>query len=441
MLRRAAAVLLVLVALSGCALYSEVSIQPLILTPAAIDRGADINASMRRSDYLRAIELASLNNARNRRNANELGTVGSAMLAAGRYAEARDHLRAALDLNPFRTTYAEIAWDLSQVEYLSNNYEGSLEWAQIARDYGLQVKRWHLDYLQALSKVPVYRFAGLPSAELPLRFGRPDVPRVDARVNRSKTTVQAVIDTGAVLSIISERLAASLSVKALGVDGVFYGLLGEPIPVRFGVLDTLELGDIVVQNVPVAIMPDQKLRFFVSDKDTAEQKREFNMDLLLGVNLLKEFRLVMNFDRHQLELTKLTDRDRHPAADQNVFFEGFRPHIRGTVNKKGWFLFILDTGSEVTFLNGTHISRLPVQQLGARVHNATLQGLGGAQKRGGKVEEVEIGLDRWSGHFKTLPMYDSTDKEHAVGIIGENYLKHFNYVLDFGRMRLDLVRR
>lgn len=441
MLRHAAVRVLLLILLSGCALYSDVSVSPLRLNPTDIERGSDINASLRRSDYLRAIELASLSDNRPRRSSTELAAVGGALLAAGRFDEARLRLRTALDMNPNRATYAQVAWDLSQVEYLSNNYEGSLEWAQIATDHGLQVKKWHLQYLEALARMPIYKFSGLPSAEMQLHFGRPDVPRVDVRVNRMKD-VQAVIDTGAVLSIMSERFAASVSVKTLGdIEGTFYGLLGEAIPVRFGVVETLELGEIVVQNVPVAIMPDRMLHFLVSDKESVDQKREFRMDFLIGVNLLKEFRLEMNFDRDVVVLTKLADRDRQPAVDQNVFFNGFRPHVRGTVNKHGWYLFIIDTGSEVTFLNEKHIGSLPVYQLAPRAHNAMLQGLGGAQKRGGKVEEVEIGLDRWAGHFKTLPMYAADDKDQAVGIIGENYLKHFNVVLDFGRMRLDLDRR
>jgi hypothetical protein len=36
-------------------------------------------------------------------------------------------------------------------------------------------------------------------------------------------------------------------------------------------------------------------------------------------------------------------------------------------------------------------------------------------------------------------MYDSGD-ERASGILGENFLKNFRVVLDFGRMRLDLIR-
>src|SRR5687768_4666696 len=119
MFRKLAAVAF-LIALSGCALYKEVSIEPLLLTPASIDRGSDIQSMLRKADYLRAIEQASLD-PKQQRSATELAGYGSAYLASGRYDDARRYLRAALDLKPFFSSYADIAWDLSQVEFLSNN--------------------------------------------------------------------------------------------------------------------------------------------------------------------------------------------------------------------------------------------------------------------------------------------------------------------------------
>lgn len=434
---RKAAPALFLILLGGCALYSEVDVTPLILPPANIERGADLPSMMRKADYLRAMEMGASIDQRQKQNAADLAALGSAYLAAGRYDDARRRLRAALDLEPFRTTYAEIAWDLSQVEYLANNFESSLEWAMIARDRGLNIRQWHLDYLESLVNVPTYRFSGESNDALSFKFGRPDVPRVSVRINRARE-VEGIIDSGAVLSIISQRLAASLPVKRLGkTEGTFYGLLGEPIAVTFGLLETLELGGIVIQNVPVAIMPDVKMKFLISRREGTQ----FNMDFLLGSNLLKEFRLELDFDRGRAIFTHLTERDRQPAADQNLFFHGFRPHVRGAVNRRAWFLFILDTGSEITFLNESRLANLPVSTFGSGAHTAMLQGLGGSMKRGGKLEDVEIGLDRWGGKFRTLPMYSSDDKDHAVGIIGQNFLKNFNVVIDFGRMRLDLKRR
>ncbi len=113
--------------------------------------------------------------------------------------------------------------------------------------------------------------------------------------------------------------------------------------------------------------------------------------------------------------------------------------VRSAINRRGWYLFVLDTGSEVTFLNEMQLFMLPVQFYVPKVHTATLQGLGGARKRGAKVENVEIGVDKWAGTFTDLPMYTSAENERAVGILGENYLKNFRVVIDFGKMRVDLV--
>ena len=435
MYRLTTAVALVLT-FTGCALYNDVSVAPLRLTPDGIERGADLPQMLRKADYLRAIAYDQSPQGRSsRRTAEDLGSLGRVYLATGRFDEARSVLRAALDLDPRRLTYADVAWDLAQVEYLSNNYDSSLEWAQIAVENGLSIKKWHLDYLKSLVNVPVYRFSGGRVERIPFKFGRPDVPRIATKVNGHP--VEGIIDSGAVLSIVSDRLAERLPVRLLGdFEGTFYGLLGEPIQVRFGLLEKVELDDMVIENVPVAIMPDQKMRFLVNK----QEGKEFHIDFLLGSNLLKEFRLELNFDNRAVTFTRLSELDRRPAPDQNLFYNGFRPHVRGAVNRRGWFLFILDTGSEITFLNESRLGALPVKQLGGG-HTATLQGLGGSMKRGAKLEDVQVGVDEWAGTFRTIPMYSSEDHELAVGIIGQNFLGKFNVVIDFGRMRIDLERR
>jgi hypothetical protein len=435
MFRLTVAVALVL-AFTGCTLYNEVSVMPLRLTPDGIERGADLPQMLRKADYLRAIAYDQSMEGRNgRRTAEDLGSLGRVYLATGRFDEARAMLRAALDLDPHRTTFADVAWDLAQVEYLCNNFDSSLEWAQLAVENGLSVKKWHLEYLKALVNVPVYRMGGNRVERIPFKFGRPDVPRIATKVNGH--TVEGIIDSGAVLSIVSERLAKRLPVRSLGdFEGTFYGLLGEPIAVRFGLLEKVELDDMVIENVPVAIMPDEKMRFLVNK----QEGREFHMDFLLGSNLLKEFRLELDFDSRAVTFTRLTELDRRPAPDQNLFYHGFRPHVRAAVNRRGWFLFILDTGSEITFLNESRLGVLPVKQFGGG-HTATLQGLGGSMKRGAKLEDVQVGVDEWAGVFRTIPMYSSDEQEQAVGIIGQNFLGKFNVVIDFGRMRIDLERR
>ncbi|MGZ4810174.1 MAG: hypothetical protein ACXV7D_12685, partial [Thermoanaerobaculia bacterium] len=88
--------------LSGCALYNDVTISNLTLSPAQIDRGSDLQSMLRKSDYLRAVEMTSVIDSRPNKSATDLAALGSAELAAGRFDTARRHLRAALDLEPFR---------------------------------------------------------------------------------------------------------------------------------------------------------------------------------------------------------------------------------------------------------------------------------------------------------------------------------------------------
>jgi hypothetical protein len=436
MFRKVATVALVALASAGCTLYSEVSVVPLRLTPTNIERGSDLASMIRKNDYLRMIELGPAAEARTQRSPGELGAIGGAYLAAGRFDDARSILRNALDLQPRGAEYAEIAWDLSQVEYLANNFDLSLEWAELAFEHGLQIRQWHLDYLKALADIPAYRFSGKGTERVPFKYGRPDVPRIPTKINGAHE-VEGIIDSGAVLSIISQRLAERLPIRRFGeFEGTFYGLLGEPIQVRFGIIDKLELQDMVIENVPVAIMPDEKMRFLISKREG----KEFHMDFLLGSNLLKEFRLELDFDRRTVTFTRLSEADRRPGPDQNLFFHGFRPHVRAAVNDRAWYLFILDTGSEITFLNQSRLGILPIRQF-AGAHSATLQGLGGSMKHGAKLENVQVGVDDWGGRFKTIPMYSSDDNETAVGIIGQNFLGQFNVVIDFGRMRVDLKRR
>ena len=75
-----------LVVLSRCALYSDVSIGPLVLTPAKLERGADIQQMIKKADYLRALEMAPAIEGRQRKNAADLVSLGYAELAADRVA-------------------------------------------------------------------------------------------------------------------------------------------------------------------------------------------------------------------------------------------------------------------------------------------------------------------------------------------------------------------
>ena len=85
---------------------------------------------------------------------------------------------------------------------------------------------------------------------MPLRIGRPDVPRIEVTVNRTKNVI-AIVDSGAVMSIVSRKFADSVPIRKLGnFEGTFAGLLGEPIQVEFGMIESLQIGRMTIENVP-----------------------------------------------------------------------------------------------------------------------------------------------------------------------------------------------
>ncbi len=430
---RLATALSILVLSGGCALHNQVSVTPAFLLPTDIrTKGTNVVDFEKIGDYGRAITFVQAVEARERPSAREFLALGKAELAAGRLDDARRHLRRVLDLRATRADNGMAAWALSETEYLANNFDAAYDWAQFAVDNGVTVRRWHLDFLESLRGLKAFEMPAPRAMATEMRIGKPDIPRIDVQVNGAAKT-DAVIDTGAVMSIVSRTYAKATNIRPAGdYTGTFIGLLGEPIEVRFGIVDSLKLGDLEVRNVPVAIMADEQLKFLVFNKE------EFRMNVLLGTNLLKEFRVELDFRHEVVTLQPLPPGARAPVQEQNLFFVGFRPLVQAAINRKGWFLFVVDTGSEITFLNQDLIESMPIRR-SIRFHGATLQGLGGAQKRGEKVEDVEVAVDAWGGKFKNLPLYTS-EQANAYGIVGQNFLRNFRVVIDFGSMRLDLYR-
>jgi hypothetical protein len=432
---RSISVLLLFVTLlaGGCSLSPQVTVMPLHLRPSDITRPSGLADAMRRGDYRHAAELDWVVESRERTRADELALLGKAELYCARYDRARTHLLAALDHRTGPLLRAQIEWDLAQVAYQQGEIEEALEWTSRARSGGIQIRQWYVDYLQALRGLRLYAVSGNRQAVMSFTLGKPDLPIVMVTVN-DDVEVRAVVDSGTAMSIVSRSFAERARIRPLdAANGVFYGLLAEPIPVTFGLIESMRLDGLTVSSIPVAIMGDDKLRFFLREEEP------FHIDVLLGTSLLKEFRLRFDYSRRSMVLDHLEEEDRRPVSDQNLFLVDQRPLVHVTINRQGWYPFLLDTGSEVTFLNETKFSIRNISYGVPRYHGATMQGLGGSQKTGTRVKNVEIGLHQWAGMFEDMPLY-ADDRPGAVGILGQNFLQNFHVDIDFGRMRVELHR-
>lgn len=417
-----------LLLLGSCALNPSVTVYPLLLTPTTERPFAHFVNLVAARDYAAALERSWTVASKSRPTGRELAALGHFQMVRGQFDEAAATLEGAYGHATIREERADVAWDLSQSYFLAGDYDASLEWANRASSNGLQVADWHLRLLETLADYDLQpRFEG-SSGKVAMMYGDPRVPRVHVRVNGAEP-VEGVIDSGAVFTILSESVAKASSVRRLGKTGTLLGLLSEPIEIEFGVVDGLQIGGLVARDLLVAIMPDRTLSF------TIENDQDYRMDILVGTNLLRELRVELDFPARRIELEPVS---MQPADDQNLFFYDFRPMVQVSLNRRGWLPFLLDTGSEVTFLNEALVQKTAVRNR-RQLHGATLQGLGGSQKRGSQLLNVELITAGWGGTFKTLPMY-SSEHSQVFGIIGENFLDKFEVVIDFGKMRFDLMQ-
>lgn len=415
--------------LTRCALDPTVTVYPIFLTPSENRPFTNLVDMVEARDYQAAITRRWTVLQKEKPTSRELAALGHLEMASGLTDLARVHLTDSLDSATSRERIASISWDLSQAEFLAGRYDESRRWAENAVRNGLQVSRWHLDLLESLSGIQLQTMVEGGSGELPMITVDATIPRVMAAVNDAEP-VAAVIDSGAVFTIMSRSLAESSGIKILGRSGKLLGLLNEPIMVEFGVIQNLEIGRLRVTDLLVAVMPDEDLRFLVRGS------RPYQMDLLLGTNLLRHLRLDLDFPRRLVSLD--LSRASEPSPTQNLFFVDFRPMVQVSINRRGWFLFLLDTGSEITYLNQSTIEATTARNR-EQLHGAILQGLGGSKKRGAQLLGVELATSGWGGSFKAIPTYANPGSP-AFGIIGQNFLSQFRVMIDFGRMRLDLLQ-
>jgi len=102
--------------------------------------------------------------------------------------------------------------------------------------------------------------------------------------------------------------------------------------------------------------------------------------------------------------------------------------------------FILDTGSELTFVSNQGTRRAILQER-LNFFSMITHGIGKSKPNYTNVSNVFVGVDRFMVKFSNLP----TKTEYADlvdGILGNDFMDNFRVVLDFpsGKMTLEEPR-
>jgi predicted aspartyl protease len=364
-------------------------------------------------------------------NSGYLAAYGKALLARGDLDAALPLLNRAIEKQSRALRRGELEWAIAQAYIFWDEPALALDFARAARRDGYGLVPGYLNFLEAIRDLPLYAGpAEGESHDSEFSMQGFDLIRMPVRVNGSDSA--AILDTGAAYTILTRSFAKSVGVREIPDSQAFgRGLHTKEFPLTFGVIDRLEFAGFAVQNVPVMLMPDDALLFVTS-------RGEFPVPMVLGLHLIKQFRVGLDYAARRISLTRVDFRGAGRDPGQNLFVARGRLFARASINRYGWYEMLLDTGSEPTMLTSNGVVRAKLSASG-KFYPKTLYGLGKSQAEWARVDSVTIGISDYAVRFQSLVVKED-DGALEDGILGNSFLQNFRVSLDFQTMRVTLAR-
>ena len=278
------------------------------------------------------------------------------------------------------------------------------------------------------------------------------------RINGQKDPLRFVLDTGSGMSVISEQTAKRLGIKAVAKGGLARAVGGGgKFEIVYGFLNSVEIGTVRVDNVPVYIR-----KFF---------DNHIPVDGYLGLSVVQKFLASLDYGTRRMSLVRQNQTDfvdtwttiRRPEGFQTLApitpndgaievplrttSSGF---LSGEVNLEGFeknVNFIIDTAASITVVS----EKLSQQeQLLDLLQPSKMRVFGAA----GVTEDVKLlqlprlslglsKLEKINAAVLDMEPVNETAGFTQGGILGGNFLRHFRIYFDFSRgaMRLEPLNK
>ena len=361
-------------------------------------------------------------------------------------------LRRAVSLDPAEPDYVfnlgQAAARSEKFKEAADSYERFLAIAPKTDTDRRDRIRGLIDFLRYLGKQgPLYGLSGDAKTTMPFESidGRP-VLRV--RINSNSEPLRFVLDTGSGMSVISEETAKKLSLHAVARGGLARAVGGGGrFEIVYGFLNTLEVGDVRVDRVPVYI------RHFYDNKSP--------VDGYLGLSVISKYIASLDYGESIFML-------RRPSESNNRDLWGVPIHrnsvlpappgvleiplritssgfLSGEVHLEGVekaLNFIIDTGASVSVVSEKLTQE---EDLGSFLQPTKLRIYGAAgiadDVKNLLLPKVMLGTftrERISAAVLDMEPLNETAGFTQNGILGGNYLRHFRVSFDFQRALIRL---
>lgn len=356
--------------------------------------------------------------------------MGEIALLGNRHVEAEKQLRRAMVLRPDEQRPKEL---LAETLYRQDRFE---EAADLRRGIGPGPVA---DKLGSFKGLTPYDTPGDASVtEVP--FVRTDpLPIVRARINGGDE-VYLLIDTGAAELYLDPDFAATAGVERFGdTTGTYAG--GKQAPTGHGRIESLQLGDFKINNIPVLLLPTRRLPVRPPDGQ---------IDGVLGTAVFYHFFVTLDYPAGKLILWRKSDKARtaleslaNAPGTHVIPFWMAGSHFMvawGRINESAPCLLFADTGLAG---GGLVLQESVIKDAGIDLAGLpSFEGMGG----GGPVKVTPFTVKRVSfggavetgitGMAGAIP--PNTEYQHGFrtgGIISHGFFRSYALTFDFEKMR------
>ena len=390
-------------------------------------------------------------------NRDALALAGLAELAFfdNRSRLAYDGLHRAIQLDPLEPDYyVSLARACSRLELYRETADAYQRFLEISPKTDAERRariKGLIDFYRALGTSKIHRLGGSEVATMPFEL-RGNRPFVNVMIN-GKGPLRFVVDTGASLSVLSDKAAERLGIKPIARGGSARAVGGTgSFPIVYGLLETLNVGDAKIDLVPIYI------RTVHIAPNTPKEERA---DGYLGLSVLSNYAVTIDYQNAKFTLdrtapvepttsTTPTPDNAAPASPKEVVIS-VRSTSGGLASAETQVStltrplnFIIDTGATSTVLSKAAVKRYQLEKLKLPTERTSVTGAAGIE------EGVEtLGLDAMTvsnlkqSHVRALILdleaVNETSGFEQHGILGGDFLRHFRMQLDLRRYQLRLT--
>jgi aspartyl protease len=260
---------------------------------------------------------------------------------------------------------------------------------------------------------------------LPLLITPLGTPSVRVRINGKD--YELWLDTGSSMTVLSSTVASEANIPFVSDDTLRIRTFEGTASVKAGIVRRLEIGPIIFDNTPTIVMDAALMRLKSTSEGVTGQG--VRVDGIIGWDIIRQFDVVLDYRTATITLRKPEYLGIIGTEFQNLTWVG-KPLVQVRAKPGGTFQFSLDTGAQVTLLNGSILDKLEVvtTTYGGRVFG--IAKTGGETKR--IVPRLTLNVGGQSVSLERVLVYGPAYSGliNSDGILGSD-------VSQFGRIRID----